>query len=243
MLKTNRNLMLESSFILLLIYIAAWFSKAISYSSSDAKIVRKRVLILLSCVVLYSAYTLLIGYTEIIQDTSLPPKMPLFLIFPIFSIFVWFFISKRADPYLDAVPLYFAPLFQHFRIFVELLIFGCYVTGLTRGVEATFEGYNYEIYFACTGLIVGFLIWKKKMAPKIIIVWNFVGIGFLTVIVGIFITLFLKPEIWGYAGSVVSKEFMYFPYMLIPSIYMPVAVFTHVFSIVQHRRLLKGETI
>lgn len=231
--------MLELSFILLLTYITAWFSKAISYSSLDKTVTKKRITIFISIIIVWCIYVYIIGHTGVIKVMTLPPRMPLFLILPTFATFAWFFITKRGEPYFKTVPVIIPVFFQSFRIFVELIIFWCFVEGFTT-YETTFEGYNYEIYFGASALAVAFLVAKKKLKPQFLILWNFIGLGFLAVIVGIFTTLFFNPALWGYTNSVVNPDFMVFPYMLIPSVFMPCAVFVHIFSIIQNRKLLKS---
>lgn len=231
--------MLQLAFILLTIYVFIWFAKAINYSSTETSIVKRRIIRLGLIFLFWSGYTFLVGYFGILKDTSLPPKMPLLLVFPIFGLLIWFFTSKKASPYLKPIPIYIPLLFQSFRIFVELLIWWSYLKGLTA-VEATFEGYNYEIVFGLSALIMGLLAFKNMIGPKLIILWNVIGLSFLSVIVGIFVTLVYFPSIWGYENEIVNPEFLTFPYMYIPAVYMHVAVFTHVFSIIQNKALLKN---
>jgi len=45
----------------------------------------------------------------------------------------------------------------------------------------------------------------------------------------------LAPQIRGYEYSPISPEFGEMPYLLIPGVYMPCAVFMHIFSLAQGR--------
>lgn len=232
--------MLQLAFILLTVYVFIWFAKAINYSSTETTITKRRIIRLGLIFIFWSGYTFLVGYSGVLKNTSLPPRMPLFLVFPVFGLFIWFFASKKASPYLKPIPIYIPVLFQSFRIFVELLIWWSYLKEIAA-IEATFEGYNYEIVFGATALIMGLLAYRNMIGSKLIILWNVIGLGFLSVIVGIFTSLVYFPSIWGYENGGVSPEFMTFPFMLIPAIYMHVAVFTHVFSIIQNKALLKKQ--
>ncbi len=231
--------MLQFSFILLTVYIFIWFTKAIDYAYFKKERVKRQVIRLGCILFLWCSYIFLVGYSGFLKVTSLPPRMPLFLVFPIFGFIIWFFVSKRFTHYFKPIPICVPLFFQSFRIFVEGLIWWSYLKGLST-VEMTFEGYNYEIIFGLTAIIIGLLAYHKLVGPKFIIFWNVIGLNFLAVIVGVFVSIVYFPIIWGYKGVVINPEFMTFPYMLIPALYMPIAVFTHIFSIIQNKYQLKA---
>ena len=125
--------------------------------------------------------------------------------------------------------------FQSFRIIVELLIFWTYLKGWGPK-EATMIGYNYEFYFGALALIVGFLVWKGKVSNKPLLGWNLLGLFMLAFIVGIFITsAFAYDTFWGNSERMVSDKMFQMPVMAIATLYMPLAVWTHIFSIRQIR--------
>ena len=224
--------MMEAAYLLLFIYVLAYFVKGISYSSQDSTILRSRITKFLLFAVTWCAYVFVVCATGFIKETSLPPRMPLLLILPLFGIMGWFMFSKRSTQFLDRVPIHYPVFFQSFRVAVELLIYWAFLKGLAPK-EASFEGYNFEIYFGAFALIVGFAVYHKKLNKRLLVIWNIIGLCFLAMIVGIFTTILYNPAIWGYDTAVVNPEMMTFPFMLIPSVFMPVAVFSHVFSIRQ----------
>ncbi len=226
---------LEIAFIILLTYAFTWFFLALKISSDDEALVKKRVRKFSIAVFVWIAYVFVVGRSGLLLDTGMPPRMPLLLVLPAFGVFAWFFITKRHLPFLKSTPVYFPILFQSFRIFVELIIWWCFLNKLIP-IEPTFEGYNYELYFGLSSLVIGVLAIKGKLSKSLIVAWNVIGLCFLTVIVIIFVTVLFSPSLWGYEQAVVDPTFMNFPYMLIPAVYMPAAVFVHIFSILQNKR-------
>ncbi len=164
---------------------------------------------------------------------TLPPRFPIFIIIPAFIFIGWFFLSGRADHLLSVVPKQQPIYLQSFRIVVELLILGAFKKGLAT-YEPTLEGYNFDVLMGLSAAPVAWLVFSKKILPeKTALIWNFIGLLALANVVGIFLSLLVKPQLWGYPATPISPEFGTMPYLLIPAVYMPLAVFLHVFSIRQ----------
>lgn len=174
--------------------------------------------------------------TGFFQVLTLPPRFPIFLVIPAFAFIGWFFLSGRAGYLLQAVPKHQPIYLQSFRIAVELLILGIYKKGFAT-YEPTLEGYNFDVLMGLSAPLVAWLVFSKKILPEnLALVWNYIGLLALANVVFIFISLLVKPQLWGYDATPVSPEFGTMPYLLIPAVYMPLAVFLHVFSIRQLRR-------
>ncbi|MBK9017345.1 MAG: hypothetical protein IPM82_26655 [Saprospiraceae bacterium] len=174
--------------------------------------------------------------TGFFQVFTMPPRFPIFLVLPAFVFIGWFFWSGRAEHLLRAVPKHQPIYLQSFRIVVELLILGMFKKGMAT-YEPTLEGYNFDMVMGLTAPFVAWLVFNKKWLPeKLALIWNYIGLLALANVVFIFISLFVKPQLWGYAETPVSPEFGTMPYLLIPAVYMPLAVFLHVFSIRQLSR-------
>lgn len=176
----------------------------------------------------------LIGETGFYINYSLPPPFVYAGILPAFVLLASFSFSKTGKLLLKSIPLHYPILFQSFRIIVELLIFWTYLKGWGPK-EATMIGYNYEFYFGILALIVGFLTWRGKLSKKLLIGWNVFGLLMLAFIVGIFITsAFAYDTFWGNSDRMVTDEMFQMPVMAIATLYMPLAVWTHIFSIRQN---------
>ncbi len=176
----------------------------------------------------------LIGETGFYINYSLPPTFVYAGILPAFLILAIFSFSKLGKRLLKNVPHHYPVFFQSFRIVVELLIFWTYLKGWGPK-EATMIGYNYEFYFGALALIIGFLTWKGKVSKKLLLGWNVLGLFMLAFIVGIFITsAFAYDTFWGNSERMVTDEMFQMPVMAIVTLYMPLAVWTHIFSIRQN---------
>lgn len=183
-----------------------------------------------------------LAHFGVFRDFSAPPKIPLLLVLPAFAFIFWFFKTGRHRPLLHAVPRWQPVAFQSFRIVVEVLILGIAMLGL-GSKEPTMEGYNFDIISGVTAPLVVLLAFRWKVLPeKWVFWWNIMGLFWLANVVFIFISLGVAPQLWGYQQPPISPEFGEMPYLLIPGIYMPCAVFMHVFSLAQGRTASRGNS-
>lgn len=174
-----------------------------------------------------------LGENEFYIDFNMPPRFAYAGILPMFLILSRFVFSKIAKLLIEKVPTHFPVLFQSFRIVVELLIYWAFLHGFAPK-EATMLGYNYEFYFGVLTIIIGVLVWKKKVAPRFIIAWNILGLAMLAIIIVIFFTsAFAYDTVWEYDHPIIDNHMLKPPYMAIPTLYMPLAVWMHIFSIKQ----------
>ncbi len=180
---------------------------------------------------LWIAYVSVMAGSGFLADFSLPPKFVLFIILPAFVIIGWFFTAKRNKTIITSFPIALTVYYQTFRIVVEILIWGMTKEGMAPEL-VSFEGRNFDILAGLSAPVIGYLAYQKKvLSHKSVIVWNFIGLLLLANIVSIFLTLVVKPDMWGYAEVPVSLEFPTLPYVFIAGAFMPTAVFMHIFSI------------
>jgi hypothetical protein len=228
--------MLIPSFYLLLAALLA----ALYFGLKNAQVSSKSLRWFGIGAAVWLCYTAGLAATRFFKVQALPPRFPIFLIIPAFAFIGWFFLSGRANYLLGAVPKHQPIYLQSFRIVVELLILGVFRKGLAT-YEPTLEGYNFDVLMGLTAPLLAWLVFSKKILPeKVALAWNYVGLLMLANVVGIFITLLVKPQLWGYEATPVSPEFGTMPYLLIPAVYMPLAVFLHIFSIRQLSRKAMG---
>ncbi|HEY9178320.1 MAG TPA: hypothetical protein VIN07_11540 [Flavipsychrobacter sp.] len=191
--------------------------------------------------VLWISYVSILAGTGFLADFSLPPKVVVFVILPAFVIITWFFTARKFRDIIDGFPIAFTVYFQSFRIMVELLILGLYKEGL--GPElVSFEGRNFDILAGLSAPIVGYLAYSRKvLSHKAVIVWNICCLLLLANIVFIFVSLIVRPQIWGYDSIPISLDFPRLPYVYIAAAFMPAAVFMHVFSIRKSLKAMRGK--
>lgn len=235
--------MLEAGhYILLLILVVILyyaFSKACYNAGYDVKRRRKFFTGFIVLMIVWVAYVSIVSASGIIATFSMPPRMPLLIVLPAFTIIGWFYTRKKFKEIIDAFPERLTVYFQSFRIIVEILILGLYYKGI--GPEmVTFEGRNFDILIGLSAPIIGYLAYNKKaISSTVVIIWNICGLLMLANIVAIFLTLAFKPGLWGYIETPVSIEFTKLPFIFIAGVFMPIAVFLHIFSLVKINRQKK----
>lgn len=187
----------------------------------------------------HQLYIFLITSSGFIQDFSFPPRFALTLILPAF-VFTGIFVyrNRNAEWLLNISPskLFF---FQSFRVLVELI----FVASVTSGVlhkEASIEGYNYDMVYAFTVLIIGYFAFaKKSLSLRVVWVWNYVGLLVLASVIFVFMSTIYQPELYGASAPLMPMEGLTYPYVLVAGFLMPIAVFVHILSIAQLNRLIK----
>ena len=236
-------MLLELSTVLLYVFVIIFFYlfqnyvyKAERFSEIDRAKKRKKFIIYTGSWLLYN---IILSYSGTLQTYDLPPRFPILVIIPIFIFIFRFLRSKELDIYLEQIPRVTAIIFQSFRIFVELIIYGGFINGYLP-IEVTFAGYNYEMFAGIMFLFLGFLVFVFNVIPeKIAYYSNFLGLGFLAFIVFAFISLTFFPQLWNYNQAQVSLKFIEMPFIFIASTFMPAAVFMHLFSIKQYKKLYR----
>ncbi|MEO6720679.1 MAG: hypothetical protein ABIN67_09935 [Ferruginibacter sp.] len=182
-------------------------------------------------------YIVTIYRLGIFNDFGLPPRMLLFVIIPAIIGSLFITGTKSFQTILQNTPLHLPVFLQSFRIVIELLIYGSFLQGIFPK-RATFEGINYDILVGISALIVGMLIQRKLLSLKWLLAWNIISLIILSITIYSFISTFYFTD---YLSKDGSKGFIQFPYLLLPSVLLPVAIFLHILSIKQV--LLRQATI
>ncbi len=236
--------MLETAYYLLFIGCVVAIGMALSRAATSAGYTsaeKRRFMIGYAFFFMaWAAYLSLLSLTGVLNTVSMPPRLPLLVILPAFAIIAYFFTANRFRRIISAFSIKFPVYYQSFRILVELLILGAYLKGLGP-LHVTFEGYNFDILAGISAPIIGIIAFRNgKVATGLLRVWNICCLLLLANIVFIFNTLVLRPDMWGFASTPVSTILFQLPYLFIAGVYMPTAVFMHVFSFVKLRQYKKA---
>lgn len=184
-------------------------------------------------------YIAMMSLTGIFTTAALPPRIPLLLVFPVFLFMLYFFTSGRFKDIIAAVPPSWPVYLQSFRIVVELLLLSLFLNGLLPRA-ATFEGYNFDILIGLSAPIVGYLGFTvSKLSKPVIIIWNILGLLTLAIVVFIIIAYAYFPQLLNQQQNFFLKDFGIFPYTFLAGFFMPLAVFLHIFSIIQTTKIVK----
>tara|TARA_B100000809_G_scaffold58771_1_gene55254 strand:+ start:1252 stop:1902 length:651 start_codon:yes stop_codon:yes gene_type:complete len=198
----------------------------------------KKLVLLIGGLILWSLYQLAIGASGFLTDFSLPPRFLFCLVLPAF-LFTGIFLSKnRKKAWIMAIPESWLTYIQSFRILVETL-FVYSVSARVLHPIVTIEGYNFDMVFGASALLIWFFTYRLKIISKpLLIIWNYLGIAVLASVIYLFVTSVYFPNIYGLT-EMMPKTFATAPYVLVAGFLMPLAIFIHVLSIIRLRRELK----
>lgn len=240
-------MLLEISYVALMIlmnviiyFIGQYAIDRTSESPSEAKKLKIR---LAAYLVGWQVYLLGMASTGILQNFDPPPRFVIFLVLPAF-IFIGVFLSRNKNKrWIAAIPKSWAVYYQTFRILIESLFVFSVAAG-TLHYHVTIEGYNFDMIFAFTAPIVGFLVFGRKLIPESVVkVWNYLGLAVIASIIFLFLTTTMLPEMYGSAEPLLPIEFGMYPYVVVPGFLMPSAVFMHIFSLIQLSKKPKEEKV
>ncbi|TRX57670.1 hypothetical protein FNH22_14760 [Fulvivirga sp. M361] len=181
---------------------------------------------------IWSVYIVALSTTGVLNDFGLPPRMPLLVVIPAFVII--FFSTSRAQmkKMIHSTPKSFPVYIQSFRVIVELLIYGAFMEGVFPKA-VTFEGTNFDILAGISAPVIAFLHHKNRLSDRGVFFWNILSLCILTVTVVTFITAFYFST---HTPDIAFCKFFELPYILLPAMLLPYAVFYHVVSIRQLKR-------
>jgi len=226
--------MLKAAYVLLLIMLFGLILFVFNSAMKKNKIASKSRIKNLIAIVLGLTMWLTIQYTlsevGFYTNTTLPPRIPLFMIFPLFLFSILFFIKFKKNTTLYSIPLHIPIAYQSFRLLIEILFYFTFLQGILP-IQVTFEGVNYDVFIGVSAIFMALYAFKKNASKRILIIWNVIGIGVVAFAAFVFITSFYFPHIWNQQNT--PQEFNQFPFLLLPAFFMPSAIFVHVLSITQ----------
>jgi len=221
--------------MILIVFKGGLYTIGKTFQEAQKQQKKKRLLVI--GLLLWQLYIFIMASSNFLASYSFPPRFALAFILPSF-IFTGIFIYKnRNNKWLQNIPQHWLIYIQSFRILVEIL----FVFSVTKGIlhkEASIEGYNFDMILAITAPIIGLLVFKyKTLSKKWLIYWNYSGLAILASVIYVFMTSIYKPEIYGSNIPLLPIESFKYPYVLVAGFLMPLAVFIHVLSIVQLKKL------
>ena len=218
--------------LLMTVLLLLTLFKAINRSTEDLNLRKSAKTKLLVGFLIWHLYTYLIATSGILQSFEFPPRFALFLIVPLFLFTGIFLYNQRSKRWIQEISITWLTSIQSFRILVETI----FVLSVAQGVlhvEATIEGYNYDMVFAVTAFIIGLGLVFKKISLKVVLWWNYTGLLILFSVIFVFVSTIYFPGLYGYENTPAPLDLTKYPYVLVAGFLMPMAVFIHVLSIVQ----------
>lgn len=236
--------MVQSLYILLVVFIMTVlfiaYKIALDRMGKTSKERNTRLLFLSLLFFVLFIYNYWIGNSGLLEGNKLPPALLIYMVLPSFTLIGITINRIKKSKILSTFSGYQLAYFQSFRIFIESLFLASVSIGALHK-EVTFEGYNYDILFASSALLIGFLAQRGIISNKVVLYWNYLGLIVIAKIVFLFITTTYFPAVWGSETSLAPDNIIRFPFVLVVSFLMPTAVFAHFFSIVKLRRELANQ--
>ncbi|MEQ9424959.1 MAG: hypothetical protein RJQ09_11105 [Cyclobacteriaceae bacterium] len=175
------------------------------------------------------SYLLLISSLGFLNSFALPPRIPLMVVLPSIVAMILVLRSKHFQHVIGSIPAHVILYLQSFRILVELLIYGAFLNGVFPKA-VTFEGTNFDILVGISALLIGFLSSKNSIKPTVALTWNIISIAIL----GVTVATFIYTYYFSGVQLPFASEFASMPYLLLPGVLLPFAIFLHAISIKQN---------
>jgi hypothetical protein len=157
-----------------------------------------------------------------------PPLVIIFLLF----------ITSRGRTFIDGLDLKILTILHTVRIPVEIVLFLLYLTKQVPLVM-TFEGRNFDILAGLTAPIIYYFGFSRGSGNQsLILIWNFLCVGLLANIVLIAILSLPSPfQKLGFDQPNIA--ILYFPFVWLPSVIVPLVLLSHLAAIRQILKLQK----
>jgi hypothetical protein len=164
------------------------------------------------------------------QDTSsVPPRLFLFGVLPALLFIAVYFIFFR-ESFIERLSLKTLTLLHVVRIPVEFVLLWLSFAGQVPRVM-TFEGRNFDILSGVLAPIVYLIAFRRGTVNwPVLIAYNILGLALLANIVVIAI-LSLPSPMQQMAFDQPNRAVLYFPYIWLPTIIVPIVLFSHLTSV------------
>lgn len=164
-----------------------------------------------------------------ITDT-MPPRIFALAVFPAILLQIGLFIFARE--WIERLPLKTLTILSIIRIPVEIVLFWLYQNGQVPQLM-TFEGRNFDILSGISAPLIAWLAFRNgKVNRPLLIIWNLICLGLLINIVT-HAALSVTSPIQQFAFEQPNRAILFFPFIWLPSIIVPIVLFTHLASLWQ----------
>lgn len=187
----------------------------------------KLVLFLLPFWMLFQAVLAIGGF---LQDTSyFPPRMVLFGPLPA-AVFIFGLLIFARKHFIGNFPLKALTILHVIRVPIEIVLYELFRAGSIPEVM-TFSGANFDILSGVTAPMVYWFAFRNgKINRPVLIAWNLAALVLLVAIVTLAVLAFPSP-MQQIALNQPNRAVMYFPYVWLPTVVVPIVLFAHVASL------------
>jgi hypothetical protein len=178
---------------------------------------------------LFQAILALAGFYQ--DFLGVPPRLVLFAIVPALLLIAVYLIFFRRS-FIEKLPLKTLTILHLVRIPVEIVLLWLFFGGQVPQMM-TFEGRNFDILSGIAAPIVYWAAFKKSETRRgVLIAFNVLGLILLANVVSI-AALSLPSAIQQLNFDQPSRAVLYFPYIWLPAIVVPIVLFAHLASLLK----------
>ena len=167
------------------------------------------------------------GFYE--EFTSVPPRLLLFGVLPALLL-IALYLTVFRHTFVERLPLRMLTMVHIVRIPVELVLLWLSVAGQVPRMM-TFEGANFDILSGIAAPIVAWLAFRGGETRKgLLVAFNIVELLLLANVVSI-AALSIPSAIQQLNIDQPNRAVLYFPYVYLPTIVVPIVLFSHLVSL------------
>lgn len=194
--------------------------------------------ILMYLVVWIALQGLLAASDFYLKTDTMPPRLALAVV-PAFVAIIYFLVTKKGQNFIDRLPLKDLTLIHICRVPVEIVLFWLFLNEqIPRSM--TFEGRNFDILSGLTALPLALWAFKNSEVKwNINLIWNFVCLILVLNVVAIGI-LSAPTPFQQFAFNQPNIGVLKFPFVWLPSVIVPIVIFSHLVAI---RQLLNAKKV
>ncbi|MFM9905302.1 MAG: hypothetical protein ACKVQJ_12110 [Pyrinomonadaceae bacterium] len=161
-----------------------------------------------------------------LNSSSVPPRLVLFGVLPAIITIAAYFIFFR-DTFIDRIPLRLLTILHIVRIPVEIVLIWLFFAGQVPQLM-TFEGRNFDILSGILAPIVYLAAFRGGSTNRwLLIIYNIFGLLLLANIVSIAV-MSLPSPLQQLAFDQPNRGVLYFPFIWLPTIIVPLVLFSHI---------------
>jgi len=160
---------------------------------------------------------------------TLPPRLLMLIALPLVAI-ATLFLTRKGKSFIERFDVKALTMLHTIRIAIEMVLFWLFIDK-TMPRLMTFEGRNFDLLSGLTApLIYYFGFVKTRIGPKSILAWNIICLAILLFTVSNAI-LSAPTPFQRFAFDQPTIAVLYFPFVWLPGVVVPLVILSHVISI------------
>lgn len=177
----------------------------------------------------WMALTGLLAWFGFFEETQVLPPRFFVVVLPPLLLLVVLNLTQNGVKWLNRFDLNLLTKIQVFRLFMELTLYWLFLHELAPELM-TFKGRNFDIIPALSAILIYYVVLKRKnINYKFLMYWNIISLSILifTVFNGV---LSAPGPFQQFAFEQPNKGILYFPFIWLPAVAVPIAYYSHIIS-------------